>query len=137
MGVSIVFDPSWVSLAQPANLVKSVDGPRPPTDVDDTSFFVYYPEDATVLPVELRGRLAARMDPEGGVVFFDGYDALGNLTRTIDPLGRRDLPPARQPRADDDEHSRRASRGATPAADPLCDTDLVTTYQYLGGAGPL
>ena len=136
LGVSIVFDPSWVSLPQPANLVKSIDGPRPSADVDDISFFVFYPEDVLVLPAELRGRLAARMDPEGGVVFFDGYDALGNVTRTIDPSG---VASSRQ----HDSLGRVTTNtlegipGCDTVADPLCDTDLVTTYEYLSGAGPL
>jgi RHS repeat-associated protein len=136
IGVSIIFDPSWANLPQPANAVKSVDGPRPPTDADDTSYFVYYPEDPAVLPAELRGRLAARMEPEGGVVFFDGYDALGNVTRTVDPTG---VATFRQY----DSLGRVTTStlegipGCDTAADPLCATDLVTTYEYLRGAGSL
>ncbi|MGN6186667.1 MAG: hypothetical protein ACTHQM_23765, partial [Thermoanaerobaculia bacterium] len=133
-----VFDPggvfisSWLSLPQPARLVRSSDGPR--TDVSDVTAYVYYPIDASV-PVLLRGHIAAIRNSLGHITRFESYDIHGNVTRVVDPNG------VATERAYD-QYGRPSTTtvkgvpGCDSGADPLCSTDLITTRTY-SGAGPL
>jgi RHS repeat-associated protein len=126
------FNSSWLSYAQPANALKSVDGPR--ADVSDATAFVYYPINPAV-PGLLRGRVAAQKNALGHITRFESYDTFGNVLRTVDPngvvfdatfdgLGRNTSTTTNSVAACDS------------SADPLCGTALTSTRTYLGG-GPL
>src|SRR3954453_9486629 len=78
------FDSAWMTLAQPANRRKSIDGPR--TDVSDVTTFVYYPIDNTVTAT-WRGHLAAIKNAAGHIVRYENYDVFGNAQRVVDPNG--------------------------------------------------
>ncbi|MBV8518134.1 MAG: RHS repeat protein [Acidobacteria bacterium] len=125
------FASAWLGLPQP-RLRKSVNGPR--TDVDDTTTFVYYPNDSAV-PSELRGRLAAVRDAAGHITRLESYDDFGNVLRMVDPNGVVTTATA-------DEIGRvitstlEGVSGCSTTSDPLCATDL-TTVRAFDGYGPL
>jgi RHS repeat-associated protein len=131
------FDPAWMAVAQPENLVRSIDGPR--TDVADVVRFVYYPV-ADVLgapvPEDWRGYLAAQMDPLGNVTRYEDYDQWGNARRIVGPTGI-----TTEMTFDNLGHvltrTLVGGEGCDPADDPLCTTDLVTTSTYGPGGGPI
>ena len=127
------FQASWLSLAQPSGLKKSVDGPR--TDVTDVTKFVYYPFDNSV-PGAWRGHLAAIQDAAGHTTRFDGYDVFGHaanvtdtngvVTRfTFDALGRVFTTTVA------------GVTGCNTTVDPLCATDLTTARTYVASTGEL
>ncbi|HEX8410545.1 MAG TPA: DUF6531 domain-containing protein, partial [Thermoanaerobaculia bacterium] len=124
------FDSAWLSLPQPARLVKSIDGPR--TDVQDVTSFVYYPIHSSV-PALWRGQLAATKNAAGHVTRYESYDIFGNATRVVDPNGVVS-------EVTFDTLSRPVTstlKGvAGCSSEPLCGTDLVTTRSY-ATAGPL
>jgi RHS repeat-associated protein len=127
------FPPAWLTLAQPRGERKATDGPR--TDVADTTSFVYYPMDASVSPL-LRGRLAATKNAAGHIVRFEGYDVFGNVLRSVDPNGVAT-------EMTYDALGRLATStikgipGCNTSNDPLCGTDLTSTFTYAPAAGPL
>ncbi|HYC87626.1 MAG TPA: RHS repeat-associated core domain-containing protein [Thermoanaerobaculia bacterium] len=125
------FATAWLSLPQPVR-PKATDGAR--ADVSDVATFVYYPIDPAV-PAGLRGQLAATRNAHGHITRYEDYDAFGNARRVVDPngvvtestfdaLGRRT------------GSTVRAVAGCDTTADPLCATDLTSTWTY-SGAGPL
>src|ERR1051326_935179 len=126
------FSSAWLSLPQPAGLIRSVDGPR--SDVADVVSFVYYPVDASV-PATLRGRLAATKNAVGQITRFESYDVFGNVTRTVVARGG-------PPEPTFDALGRpltttlKAMPGCDTSTDALCATDLTTTRTYFP-AGPL
>ncbi|MCU1348637.1 MAG: repeat protein, partial [Acidobacteria bacterium] len=127
------FNSSWLTLAQPTGLRKSVDGPR--TDVSDLSRFVYYPIDAAV-PARLRGRLAAVQNAAGQIVRYESYDEFGNVLRTVDANGvayETTVDGLGRPLTS----TIKGVPGCDTAADALCATDLTTTRLYDPAAGPL
>jgi len=131
------FDPAWLTAAQPENLVRSSDGPR--SDVADVVQLVYYPvvevPEAPV-PLPLRGRLAAQMDPEGNITHYEDYDVWGRARRIIGPAGivtELTFDGFGRPLTS----TIVGGEGCDPIDDPLCSTDLVTTSTYGPGGGPL
>jgi YD repeat-containing protein len=100
---------------------------------------VYYPvvevPEAPV-PIEWRGRLAARMDPEGNITRYEDYDVWGNARRIVGPTGITT-------ELTYDEIGRVLTRtldggeGCDPIDDSLCSTDLVTTSAFGPGGGPI
>lgn len=126
-----VFLSTWLTLAQPAKTRKLVDGPRPDSDVIDQTQYVHYPIDNAV-PARLRGRLAA-ISVAGHITRFDDYDWFGTPTVIADPNGVETTIVT-------DSLGRRTSvtlegiAGCT--SDPLCSTDLTTSFTY-HDAGPL
>ncbi|MGN6187012.1 MAG: DUF6531 domain-containing protein, partial [Thermoanaerobaculia bacterium] len=127
------FSSSWLSLPQPAGMLRSTDGPR--TDVADVTRYVYYPIDAAV-PAMLRGRLAAVKDAAGHMMRFEAYDVFGNAIRTVDANGV----------ATETTHDSlgrvltstvKGMPGCDTASDPLCATDLTTRSEYASTSGPL
>jgi len=132
-----LFDPAWVTAAQPENLVRSSDGPR--SDVADVVQYVYYPvvevPEAPV-PLPLRGRLAAQMDPLDNITRYEDYDEWGNARRIVGPTGI-------VTELTFDSFGRPLTstvvggEGCDPIDDPLCTTDLITTSTYEPGGGPL
>jgi RHS repeat-associated protein len=127
------FDTAWLTLAQPAGLAKSVDGPR--TDVTDVTSFVYYPIDAAV-PALNRGHLAAAENAAGHITRYENYDRFGNATRVIDPNGV-----VTESTYDLIGHivttTLKAASGCNTTADPLCATDLTSSRDYTPDTGPL
>lgn len=127
------FDPSWLSLPQPAGFRKSVRGPR--TDVDDTALFVYYPLGSSA-PATAKGRLAAVKNALGHITRYDAYDVFGHATSITDPNGVTTA-------FTYDALGRVLTstlRGVTACdtgLDALCATDLVTTSHYANVTGPL
>jgi RHS repeat-associated protein len=127
------FQSSWMSLSQPAGLVRSIDGPR--GDAEDVTSFVHYPIDASV-PASLRGRLAATRSAAGHITRFESYDVFGNVTRTIDANGvatERTYDNLGRPKT----ATVKGIPGCNTTKDPLCGTDLTTTRNYAPAAGPL
>jgi len=127
------FQSSWLTLAQPAGIVKSVRGPR--TDVDDTMLYVYYPIGSGA-PGTAKGRLAAVKNALGHITHFDEYDVFGHATKITDPNG------VVTTRAYDalgrlTTSTVKAVTGCDTSADPLCATDLTTTNLYANTSGPL
>jgi len=127
------FQSSWLTLAQPAGMVKSVRGPR--TDVDDTMLYVYYPIGSGA-PGTAKGRLAAVKNALGHITHFDEYDVFGHATKITDPNG------VVTTRAYDalgrlTTSTVKAVTGCDTTADPLCATDLTTTNLYANTSGPL
>ena len=124
------FDSAWLSLPQPSQLLKSVDGPR--ADVQDVMSFVYYPVHSGV-PALLRGHLAATKNAAGHITRYEIYDVFGNATRIVDPNGVAT-------EMTYDTLGRMATSTLKGIAgcttDPLCGTDLVTERSY-DAAGPL
>jgi RHS repeat-associated protein len=127
------FNSSWLTLAQPPGLRKTIDGPR--TDVSDLTTFVYYPLDSSV-PATWRGRLAAARNALGQVTTYSNYDVFGNAQTSVDPnavvvnatfdtLGR--LLTTTFP----------AISGCDTVADPTCNVDIVSARSYSSGGGPL
>jgi RHS repeat-associated protein len=119
----------WESLPQP-RLRKSIDGPM--TGAADTTLFVYYPVDPSVLPALLRGRLAATRNPAGHVVRYEDYDQFGNVRRVVDQNGvvtERTF----------DTMGRlltvttKGVAGCDAALDPLCSLNLTTKTVYTAG----
>jgi len=127
------FNAAWLSLAQPAGLERSFDGPR--TDVADVTQWVYYPIDGAV-PALLRGHLAAIRDAAGNVTRFEGYDAFGHPTRVVDPNGVA-TESAYDAAGRLLTSTLEGVAGCDTAADPLCATDLVTQRSYSPALGPL
>ena len=127
------FQSSWLTLAQPAGLKKSIDGPR--TDVADVTAYVYYPLDNSV-PGPWRGRLAATRDALGHISRFQDYNAFGAAETTVDANGV-------VTRFTFDAMGRgltstiAAVPGCDTTADPLCATDLTTTRTYSSTSGAL
>lgn len=123
-----VFLSAWEALPQPAQVRKSTDGPR--SDVTDRTRYVHYPVDATV-PARLRGRLAAVENAAGHITRFEDYDHFGNPLTVVDPNGA-------QVTTVTDSLGRRTSTtiegvpGCDTIADPLCATDLTTSFTYHG-----
>lgn len=126
------FAASWLTLAQPRNR-KSIDGPTNGT-VDQT-LFVYYPIDPAV-PATWRGQLAAVRNPAGMITLLENYDVFGNATRTtdhngvvteatLDALGRLLTSTVK------------GLGSCDTAADPLCATDLTSSWSYLAVTGGL
>lgn len=127
------FDAAWLTLAQPAGLRKSSDGPR--TDVTDTTTSVYYPIDSAV-PASWRGRLAAVRNAAGHVTRFENYDVFGNAGRTVDPNGvatESTFDSIGRPLTS----TLKAVPGCDTATDPLCATDIVSSLTYQPALGPL
>jgi RHS repeat-associated protein len=127
------FDAAWLTLAQPAGLRKSNDGPR--TDVTDTTTSVYYPIDAAV-PASWRGHLAAIKNAAGHITRFENYDVFGNAGRMVDPNGV-----ATESTFDSIGRlltsTLKAVAGCDTTTDPLCATDIVTSRTYQPALGPL
>jgi YD repeat-containing protein len=127
------FNPAWLSLPQPSGKVQAIDGPR--SDVVDQTLLVYYPTDLSV-PADLRGQLAAQRDPEGGITRYEDYDSWGHARRMVGPTGITT-------ESTYDDLGRVltskivANAGCNSVDDPLCSTDLVTTYAYEANGGPL
>ncbi len=127
------FDPSWLGVAQPSGMRKSVDGPR--TDVSDVTALVYYPFAGSV-PEPWRGHLAATRNAAGHITRFENYDGFGNPARVVDANGVAT-------EATYDVLGRvltttlKGASGCNTAADPLCATDLTSTRIYTPLAGPL
>jgi YD repeat-containing protein len=136
---SAVFDPGGaysaaiLGHAQPAGLVKRIDGPR--TDVSDIRDTVYYPIDPSI-PATWRGRIAASRAANGDIVRYEDYDPFGNAkrvidangvttTRTFDVLGRALTATVS------------AVAGCDTTQDPLCGTDVTSSQSYEAGAGSL
>ena len=126
------FSSAWQSLAQPAGVLKSIDGPR--SDVNDVTRYVYYPDDTTVPPLNRR-KLAAISNAAGQITHLENYDVFGNAAKitdangvvtemTYDPLGRLLTT------------SLDGVAGCNTVADPLCATTITTTKSYYD-AGPL
>jgi len=120
---------TWTASPQP-HLPRSVDGPR--TDVADVTEYVYYPNESTV-PAFARGRLAATRDAAGHVTRFETYDAFGNATRIVDPNEVVTVT------ATDDlgrvlTQTIQGGHGCDTVYDPLCATNLTTTWTYNGAA---
>jgi YD repeat-containing protein len=97
--------------------------------------FVYYPLDP-VVPALLRGHLAASRNAAGHVVRYEDYDLFGNATKivdangvvaalTFDALGRTATSTVK------------GVPGCDTGADPLCGTDLTSTWTYAPSSGPL
>jgi YD repeat-containing protein len=120
------FDPAWLSLPQPVGARKSVDGPR--TDVTDVATFVYYPLNA-VVPVRLRGKLAAMRNALGHTTRYETYDVFGSPKRVVDPTGV-----ATETTYDGTGRlltvTLKGVSGCDTAVDPLCGTDVTTTRMY-------
>jgi YD repeat-containing protein len=129
LGVTIVFDTAWASLPQPEAKLKEVDGPL--TGNTDRTQYVYYPVDSSV-PPSLQGRVAATRNPTDDVTFFDGYDQLGNVTRTIDQRGVA-TSYTYDALGNLTEVTLEGQPGCDTVADPLCDDDLTTQYLYQDG----
>jgi YD repeat-containing protein len=131
------FDPAWLTVAQPINLVRSTDGPR--ADVADVVQFVYYPVVEVLgapVPENWRGRLAARMNSLGYITRYEDHDQWGNARRIVGPTG------VTTELTYDDlgrvlTQTLVGGEGCEPADDPLCTTDLVTTSTYGPGGGPI
>jgi YD repeat-containing protein len=127
------FNAAWMTLAQPAGIRKSSDGPR--ADVADTTTWVYYPIDAAV-PAIWRGRLAAVRNAGGHITRFENYDVFGNAARVIDPNGV-----ATESTFDGAGRlltsTLKAVAGCDTTADPLCATDILTSRTYQPALGPL
>jgi YD repeat-containing protein len=127
--------PAWYALAQPAGRVKSVDGPR--SDVTDTTYFIYYPFDATTVPNAAdRGQLAATKNAGGHITRYENYDVFGHATRVIDGngvvtessydvLGRLTT------------ITLKGIVGCDTNVDVLCSTDLSTSRAYYNTTGPV
>lgn len=126
------FNASWLTIAQPSRLRKSVDGPR--TDVSDVTQFVYYPIDPSV-PAAWRGRLAAVKNAAGHVSSFSDYDVFGNALTVKDPNGVITT-------STYDTAGRlltstvKGITGCDTTLDALCATDITSSRSYHPGAGP-
>jgi RHS repeat-associated protein len=126
------FNSSWLSLAQPVGVVKSVRGPR--TDIDDTTLYVYYPI-AGGVPAASQGRLAAVRNALGHTTRYEGYDLFGHPATMTDPNGVVTA-------STYDALGRvltstvRAIAGCDTSIDPLCAADLVTSTHYANVTGP-
>ena len=82
------------------------------------------------------GRLAAVKDPLGHITHYEDYDEWGNARRVIDPNGvisERTFDPVGRVLTS----TVVAGGGCDPVVDPLCTTNLVTTYTYQPGYGSL
>jgi RHS repeat-associated protein len=130
---SCAFSSSWLTLAQPAGLSRTIDGPR--ADVTDVSTYVYYPIDSSV-PAPNRGRLAAVKNAAGLITRYENYDVFGKALTAVDANGAvTQLVSDAAGRVT--STSVKAIAGCDTSADPLCGTDLVNTAVYGAGAGPL
>ncbi|HEX6641193.1 MAG TPA: RHS repeat-associated core domain-containing protein, partial [Thermoanaerobaculia bacterium] len=135
-----VFDPggtfpsAWLSLPQPANVRKSIDGAR--TDVQDATAYVHYPVDDAV-PALLRGRIAATKSAVGHIMMhYEDYDVFGNVLRIVDPNGvatEMTYDTLGRPLTT----TTKAIAGCNTSVDPLCATDLIATQTYSASSGPL
>ena len=127
------FNSAWLTLPQPANERKSIDGPR--TDVSDVTSFVYYPIDSTVTAA-WRGRLAAVKNAAGQITRYENYDVFGNAQRVVDPNGV-----ATESTSDGLGRlltsTLKGVSGCNTTSDPLCASDLVTSRTYASTSGPL
>jgi RHS repeat-associated protein len=127
------FSSSWLTLAQPAGMRKSINGPR--TDVTDVTTFVYYPFNSAVTAAD-RGHLAAVKNAAGHITRYENYDVFGNATKVVDPNGVAS-------EATFDMLGRPVTStlkpvsGCSTSADPLCGTDLTTSRAYSSTTGPL
>jgi RHS repeat-associated protein len=135
LGTRIAFDTAWLTLPQPHGMVRELDGPLAGADV---TRFVYYPVDPSVIPAELRGRLAAEMDAVGNVTVFDDYDAFGRVRRRIDARGvTTELKYDAVGRMISSTVLGNCDPHHGFDMDPECGQDLVTEYLYPPGSGPL